>query len=111
MRASHLHIQFLRRCACRAQSGLCFYCLKPMGGDVTAEHLKARQDHGKDTRGNIVAAHRICNSQRHQLFPHEAPEPMHFALLVGLAEAAGIELSELAQAARSRRISTGPMPS
>jgi len=82
-----------------------------MGGDVTAEHLKARQDYGKDTRGNIVAAHRICNSQRHQLFPDEAPEPMHFALLVGLAEAAGIELSELAQAVRSRRISTGPMPS
>ncbi|MNY53348.1 HNH endonuclease [compost metagenome] len=104
------HLQSLRSAACRAQRGLCFYCLQPMRGDVTAEHLQARCDGGKDTRENIVAAHRLCNSRRHQLFPVEPPGPMAYANLVSLAEVAGFDLQDFAQAARSRRISTGPMP-
>ncbi len=31
----------------------------------TAEHLKALQDGGRDTRQNIVAACEICNRRRH----------------------------------------------
>lgn len=108
MRAQHL--RSLRRAACREQGGLCYYCLLPMRSDVTAEHLQARCDGGKDTRENIVAAHRLCNSRRHQLFPVEPPEAMAYANLVTLAKVAGIDLQEFAQATRSRRISTGPMP-
>ncbi|BEP50504.1 HNH endonuclease [Variovorax sp. V116] len=107
MRARHL--QSLRRAACREQGGVCYYCLQPMRGDVTAEHLQARRDGGKDTRENIVAAHRLCNSRRHQLFPIEAPEPAAYANLIALARVAGFDLEDLAQA-RSRRISTGPVP-
>nr|WP_240531127.1 HNH endonuclease [Variovorax boronicumulans] len=81
-----------------------------MHGDCTAEHLQARRDGGRDTRENIVATHRLCNSRRHQLFPVEAPEPMAYAILIMLAELAGIDLEDLAQT-RPRRISTGPMPS
>jgi len=32
---------------------------------VTAEHLHARQDGGKDSKINIAAAHTICNWRRH----------------------------------------------
>lgn len=105
----NFRLQYLRRAACRDQGGLCYYCLRPMHGDVTAEHLLAQRDGGKDTRKNIVATHRLCNSRRHQLFPVEAPEPMAYAILIMLAELAGFDLEELAQA-RTRRISTGPMP-
>lgn len=108
MRAHHL--QFLRRAACRDQGGLCFYCLLPMRGDVTAEHLQARQKGGKDSRENVVAAHSRCNSQRHQLFPFEAPEPMTYANLIALVGAAGLDIRDFAQATRSRTISTGPIP-
>lgn len=70
------------------QNNLCFYCSWPMwnGADdslpdfcdafgvttrqakmlrCTAEHLKAVQDGGRDTRANIVAACEICNRRRH----------------------------------------------
>jgi 5-methylcytosine-specific restriction endonuclease McrA len=40
----------------------------------TAEHLKARQDGGKDTRDNLVAACRYCNSNRHKRKNVPAPE-------------------------------------
>lgn len=105
MRAQNL--QFLRRAACREQGGLCYYCLQPMRRDITAEHLKARRDGGKDTRKNVVAAHQLCNARRHQLFPVEAPEPTAYANLIALAEVAGLDLEDLAQP-HEHRISTGP---
>lgn len=90
MRASHLKIQFLRRRACAAQGGLCFYCLQRMGRDVTAEHLVARMDGGRDTRANIVAACRQCNASRHALFSDSAPDPETFQSLVLIAREAGL---------------------
>jgi len=89
MRASHLQLQYLRRQASREQAGRCFYCLQPMGRDATAEHLVARMDGGKDTRGNIVAACRCCNASRHALFPIAAPDPETFQAFVLLMRAAG----------------------
>jgi len=106
MRAQY-HLRSLRHSACREQGGLCYYCLRPMHSDVTAEHLQARRDGGKDTRKNIVAAHRLCNARRHQLFPIEAPEPTTYANLITLAEVAGLDLEDLAQP-HEHRISTGP---
>lgn len=75
----------LRKSAFKAQSGCCYYCHYPMWENdpelfartnkiplseawrlqSTAEHLEAKQDGGKNTRENIVAACRWCNSQRH----------------------------------------------
>lgn len=90
MRASHLKIQFLRRRASAAQGGLCYYCQRSMGRDVTAEHLVARADGGKDTRGNIVAACRRCNATRHALFPDGVPDPETHQAFVLLMCAAGL---------------------
>lgn len=68
------------------QQGLCIYCELPMWLDnpeafakkykittkqakpfqCTAEHLKAKQDGGKDHESNIVAACHYCNQKRHK---------------------------------------------
>lgn len=93
MRKSHLRLQFLRRRACADQGGRCFYCLQHMGSDVTAEHLVARMDGGKDTPSNVVAACRRCNAARHQLSGC-APDPITHQILVLLIAAAGLDLNE-----------------
>jgi 5-methylcytosine-specific restriction endonuclease McrA len=90
MRASHHKIQFLRRRAFAAQAGRCFYCHQPMGRDVTAEHLVARVEGGKDSRANIVAACRQCNAGRHALFPYGAPDPETYQAFVLLMRSAGL---------------------
>lgn len=79
-------IQKHRNRAFIIQSGLCFYCHQPMWVkdknsfiskycirpkranllQCTAEHLKARQDGGSNSRSNIVAACKFCNSRRHK---------------------------------------------
>lgn len=89
MRSSNLKLQFLRRKACAAQGGLCFYCLQRMGRDATAEHLAARMDGGKDVPGNVVAACRDCNAGRHALFPGGAPDPETYQAFVLLMRASG----------------------
>jgi len=91
----------LRRSAFASQSGRCYYCDYPMweSGLVsfaqthnltlaqarwfkcTAEHLEARQDGGKYTAGNIVAACHFCNSKRHQR-RKQAPSPKDYKQLV-----------------------------
>lgn len=73
------------------QNGHCYYCGMPMwiahsgifaakyklkGGFIrrlqaTAEHLNARQDGGKNSSDNIVAACHFCNTTR-----HKRPEPL-----------------------------------
>jgi 5-methylcytosine-specific restriction endonuclease McrA len=88
MRASHL--QKLRARSCCTQGGVCFYCHRPMGKDVTAEHLVARMDGGKNTRGNIVAACGRCNALRHGMFPGAAPDPETYQTFVLLMRAAGL---------------------
>jgi 5-methylcytosine-specific restriction endonuclease McrA len=76
------------------QHGRCFYCVLPMWKDdaksfavrykitvdqakqfqCTAEHLHARQDGGKNTSANIVAACIFCNRQRHKRKAAPSPE-------------------------------------
>jgi hypothetical protein len=70
------------------QSGLCYYCRRPMWNDAngleamtansnisyrkarnlqcTAEHLEARSEGGSNSQSNIVAACRFCNMTRHR---------------------------------------------
>ena len=79
-------IQNYRQKAFESQSGLCYYCNQPMWFQdkqsfiskykikptianflqCTAEHLIARQDGGKNTKVNIVAACKYCNHTRHK---------------------------------------------
>lgn len=84
----------LRAEAFRRQAGRCYYCRVLMWSEdpelfanvhqlsprvlrelqCTAEHLRARQDGGVDTRENIVATCLRCNRQRHQGWK-KAPAP------------------------------------
>lgn len=79
-------IQHNRKQAYLSQSKLCYYCGLPMWEDsqqtfrlnyklslkssnllrCTAEHLIARQDGGKNSKNNIVAACQFCNQTRHK---------------------------------------------
>ena len=90
----HRHSSYL------AQSGYCYYCGFPVWENnldlfakthdlpttkatllkCTAEHLQARQDGGKNSKQNIVAACLRCNRTRHRLKP--APLPDVYRILV-----------------------------
>lgn len=79
-------LQNIRKTKFVEQRGQCAYCCQPMWEcnpaqfarahrlslsrakllRSTAEHLIARQDCGRDTHGNIVAACAFCNLKRHQ---------------------------------------------
>ncbi|UOD31864.1 HNH endonuclease [Massilia violaceinigra] len=99
----------LRHQAFRHQNFLCFYCKFPMWDSdprdfsiehnipsrlskhlkCTAEHLVPRQDSGKDSTGNIVAACLWCNRMRHQGRPHKAPDAATYRMQVVRWVAAG----------------------
>lgn len=88
----------LRRKAYEQQNHLCFYCAYPMWEEdrdgfsrlhgvpphlaghlkSTAEHLVARQDQGRDTADNVVAACLWCNRMRHQGRRHSAPDAISY---------------------------------
>ncbi len=82
------------------QHGRCYYCeLFMWSGDpvafaskhgltlrqvkrlqCTGEHLQARQDGGKNSEANIVAACRACNQGRHR--KKKAPPPDQYRLFI-----------------------------
>lgn len=82
------------------QQGRCIYCEWPMWLNdhesfaktlkitakqtrllqCTAEHLKAKQDGGKDVESNIVAACYYCNQKRHKC--KSPKDPMSYKLYV-----------------------------
>src|SRR5687767_5222129 len=88
----------LRNLAAKSQNWLCFYCELPMSGQgspyskviptkksrlrLSAEHLHARQNGGKERRANIVAAHVVCNQRRHRT--KDPKSPTAFAIHVKL---------------------------
>lgn len=41
--------------------GDCFYCGKPLNGDITEEHLLSLVSGGNNSYGNLVLAHASCN--------------------------------------------------
>lgn len=56
------HQKEARRKAIRARDGDdCFYCLLPLGEDVTLEHLMERRLKGGHGLDNLVLAHLACN--------------------------------------------------
>jgi hypothetical protein len=90
---SSKQLRRLRQQAYENQNRRCYYCDFPIW-DVdgtgfarahalpprfakylkcTAEHLVARQDKGRDTADNIVAACSWCNKMRHYRREHQAP--------------------------------------
>lgn len=95
-------VRKLRRTAHSLQGGHCYYCHEPVWEEdpalfalqnnvpqrllvhvrCTAEHLQARQDGGRNSRENIVAACAWCNSQRHKGRQRSAPTAKSYALWV-----------------------------
>jgi hypothetical protein len=95
---SSKQLRQLRQQAYEEQNGRCFYCKYPMWVEddqyfsrvhglpprfakylkCTAEHLLARQDLGRDTRSNVVAACAWCNKMRHQGRKHNSPNPSSY---------------------------------
>lgn len=53
-----------RRRLLRAQRGLCWLCGKPLGADVTFDHLIPKTKGGKSVAHNLKLAHRACNNAR-----------------------------------------------
>jgi 5-methylcytosine-specific restriction endonuclease McrA len=86
--------------AYRAQSGRCIYCGAPMWSrspeqfaaahgisladalrfQLTAEHLTARSEGGRNSRPNIAAACLYCNRKRHER--KAPPGPLAYQALV-----------------------------
>jgi hypothetical protein len=91
---SSRQLRQLRQQAYEKQKPRCYYCSFPMWDTddegfsrahavppriakylkCTAEHLIARQDSGRDTADNIVAACLWCNKMRHYRREHQAPD-------------------------------------
>lgn len=45
----------------------CFFCRKPLAGDITIEHLVSRQKGGPDHQDNLALAHQRCNQDASHL--------------------------------------------
>lgn len=99
-----MSLRSLRAQAFQVQHGRCYYCSQPMWQrsptevslpaklgrwyQCTAEHLLARQDGGRDTSDNVVAACLLCNLRRHKRAA-PAPSPEAYRALVQRRIAAG----------------------
>lgn len=55
----------------RSQKGRCWWCSKPMGDDVTIDHVIAINRGGRHDPRNIVLAHRHCNCSKSDKLPQE----------------------------------------
>lgn len=55
----------------KGQGGNCWWCGKPMGKDVTIEHIRPIVRGGMHDPSNIVLAHKSCNSSKKDKLPHE----------------------------------------
>ncbi len=45
----------------------CFYCHKPLGDDITVEHLLSRNCGGSNHINNLALSHQACNLRAHHL--------------------------------------------
>ncbi|CAN7613942.1 HNH endonuclease [Massilia sp. LjRoot122] len=94
----------LRQQACKRQRGRCYYCELPLHSgnaassrelalcrllQCTAEHLLPRQDGGRDTAENIVAACLYCNRRRHNRPVDRVLPPAEFQSYVAKRMARG----------------------
>lgn len=68
-------------------TGIPLALVKPL--ECTAEHLVARQDGGRESAENIVAACRWCNLTRHRCRPQKAPDAETYRMQVLRKVAAG----------------------
>lgn len=55
----------------KAQGGNCWWCGKPMGDDVTIEHIRPIVRGGMHDPRNIVLVHKSCNCSKKDKLPHE----------------------------------------
>ena len=84
----------LRRELTELQSGLCFYCAKPVGGSSAVDHFVPWSRWPNDAVENLVVAHAVCNTRKSDHVP--GPLPLrrwvdrlsgHGSDLVGMAAA------------------------
>lgn len=55
----------------RSQKGLCWWCGKEMGKDVTIDHIVAINKGGPHSPRNIVLAHKSCNCSKQDKLPQD----------------------------------------
>lgn len=55
----------------RSQKGLCWWCGKPMGNDVTQDHIVSIKLGGQHSPRNIVLAHKSCNCSKQEKLPQD----------------------------------------
>lgn len=55
----------------KAQGGNCWWCGRPMGKDVTIDHITPIIRGGQHDPRNIVLAHKSCNCSKKDKLPHE----------------------------------------
>lgn len=55
----------------RSQKGICWWCSKPMGEDITIDHVIALKRGGKHDPRNIVLCHLKCNCSKNDKLPQE----------------------------------------
>jgi hypothetical protein len=55
----------------KGQGGNCWWCGKPMGEDVTIDHIRPIVRGGMHDPRNVVLAHKSCNSSKKDKLPHE----------------------------------------
>jgi 5-methylcytosine-specific restriction endonuclease McrA len=73
----------------REQGGLCWLCRKPLRRqDATVDHVIPKIRGGNNSRGNLVAAHAICNVKKGSRSP---TRPKTEANLNALRALAGLD--------------------
>jgi Restriction endonuclease len=69
-RLANLHANW-RRYHEKRQRNLCALCGKPMGDDVTLDHIMPVTKGGEDSFENTQAAHEVCNWMKGNVPPKE----------------------------------------
>lgn len=60
-----------RRLQLRSQKGLCWWCGKPMGKDISDDHIVPLVKGGKHDPRNIVLCHLVCNLSKNDSLPQD----------------------------------------
>jgi 5-methylcytosine-specific restriction endonuclease McrA len=56
----------------RLAKGVCYYCGRATSPkDLTMDHIVPISRGGRSTKGNVVAACKVCNNKKKQLLPME----------------------------------------
>jgi 5-methylcytosine-specific restriction endonuclease McrA len=62
--AIRISLEPVRHALVEVQAHRCFYCTRPMSGEVEVDHFVPWSRHPDNTLDNLVAAHRRCNNAK-----------------------------------------------